>query len=189
MKLAKTTVVVAAAITMTMVTNASASENSYRLRTDARFAPPTAFIPSRAVTYDMTLVPAASYIEVKEYATNALTRVVLKVRGLRPNRTYGAHVHTKPCDSRPDDSGPHYQNQPDPHQPSVDPVYANRRNEMWLDFKTDRSGKASAVSRNDWRFRLGGAGSVVIHERGTTTGPGEAGMAGARVACFTVPLG
>lgn len=182
-------VLAAAALSMSLPTNASASTDPYWLRAQGRFAPPTAFIPSRAVTYDMALVPAAASIEVDEFAEDTSTLLGLGVKGLQPNHMYGAHVHTKPCGSSPDASGPHYQNQQDPHQPSVDSAYANSSNEAWLDFKTDRKGRAVAFSHHNWRFRPGGTGSVVIHEHGTSTEPGSAGNAGARVACFTVAFG
>jgi Cu-Zn family superoxide dismutase len=136
----------------------------------------------------MKAVPAAARITVTEYADGRSTVVGLSVRGLRPHRTYGTHVHTRPCGYRPDASGPHYQHRKDPHQPSVDPAYANKKNEVWLDFATDAKGAGASASRNEWRFRPGQARSVVIHERGTAMGHGEAGTAGERLACFTVPF-
>ncbi|TJZ56108.1 superoxide dismutase family protein [Streptomyces piniterrae] len=158
------------------------------LHAHGRFAPPTAHIRSNAVTYDQKRVHAGARIAVGEFARHHTTMVALRVTGLSPGRTYGAHVHTKPCGAKPDDSGPHYQHRKDRHQPSTDPAYANPRNEVWLDFKTDRRGYAAALSRHDWRFRQGAARSVVIHEHGTARSPGKAGTAGSRLACFTVPF-
>ncbi|MBO8196237.1 superoxide dismutase family protein [Streptomyces oryzae] len=153
-----------------------------------QFSPANAFLRPDAVTYDRSKVPAGAGIMVARKATGHGTTVRLQVRGLLPDRTYGAHVHTKPCGARPDDSGPHYQHRKDPVQPSTNPRYANPRNEVWLDFTTDGQGSGGAVSRHSWTFREGEAGSVVLHEKGTSSKPGHAGQAGARVACFSVPL-
>lgn len=155
---------------------------------DAYFLPPANAEPDDGLTYDPELVPAGAGITVVEVARDGGTRMRLSLTGLLPGRTYGAHVHTRPCGAAPDDAGPHYQDVPDPVQPSVDPAYANAGNEVWLDFTTDHRGKAHTTSRQDWRFRPGGAGSVVVHEHATMTHPGEAGMAGARLACLSVPF-
>ncbi|MFE9329579.1 superoxide dismutase family protein [Streptomyces sp. NPDC006925] len=153
-----------------------------------QFSPANAFIRPDAITYDQARVPAGAGITVARRATRHGTTVWLRVRGLLPDRTYGAHVHTRPCGGRPGDAGPHYQHRRAPRQPSTDPRYANPRNEVWLDVTTDSAGRGSAVSRHGWTFRPGGAGSVVLHERATRTGQGHAGAAGARLGCFTVPL-
>src|SRR5438094_200092 len=50
-----------------------------------------------AVTYDPTLVPVGATATVTITQTAANTRVQLTVAGLRPNRGYGAHLHTNPC--------------------------------------------------------------------------------------------
>lgn len=71
-------------------------------------------------------------------------------------------------------------------KPSVDPVYANPRNEIWLDFSTDRLGTGFARSTVDWTFGARRAHSVVVHETHTHTNPGHAGTAGARLACLDV---
>jgi len=137
------------------------------------------------VTYDPRLVPQGAGIVVAAMPGRRST-VGLAVAGLRPNRTYGAHVHVRACGATGAVAGPHYQHVVDPVQPSVDPAYANPRNEVWLDFTTNAQGDGWAVSQVRWRFRAGAANSVVIHEHATHTGPGEAGMAGARVGCLTV---
>ncbi|MFD7664745.1 superoxide dismutase family protein [Streptomyces sp. NPDC059788] len=145
-----------------------------------------------AVTYDPALVPEGSRVTVveKRYgpAGTGRTVVALRLAGLVPDRTYGAHVHTKPCGPKPADSGPHYQNVRDPVQPSTDPAYANARNEVWLDLKTDADGDGASVAKVDWHVRYGEARSVVVHEHKTHTEPGHAGTAGARLACVNVPL-
>ncbi|RZQ65349.1 superoxide dismutase family protein [Amycolatopsis suaedae] len=140
-----------------------------------------------ATTYKPDLVPVgsrASVLAVSSQATGLRTKLI--VHGLRPDREYGAHVHTKPCGATGDAAGPHFQHRVDPKQPSVDPAYANPRNEVWLDFTTNRLGSAVAKSTVDWRFGERRAGSVVIHEHHTHTDPGHAGTAGSRLACLTV---
>lgn len=177
-------------------TAAFAYDGSRTVKAQGQFVPPSPVYLSNALTYDSKMVPVGARISVVEHVRKpigervggAATSVRLRVSGLLPNRTYGAHVHTKQCGRTPDASGPHYQNVKDPIQPSTDPAYANPENEVWLDFTTDVGGRATAGSRHDWRFRPGEARSVVIHEHGTATEPGEAGTAGARLACLTVPF-
>ncbi|WP_320781393.1 superoxide dismutase family protein [Streptomyces sp. CRN 30] len=145
--------------------------------------------PEDAITYDRSAVPKGSRAVVAQWSNrDGTTTIDLGVKDLEPNRTYGAHIHTEPCGAKPEDAGPHYQNRVDPVQPSVDPAYANRKNEVWLDFTTDAGGDAASRSTVDWRFRTGQARSVIIHEHATMTHPGHAGTAGARLACITVPF-
>lgn len=143
-----------------------------------------------ALTYDEAAVPVGSTVTVDEEDHDGKTTVTLDVSGLAPNRDFGAHVHTKPCGPKPSDSGPHYQNVPDPaatpESPSVDPAYANPENEVWLDITTDGQGAAHASSTVDWEFRDGEANSVVLHDKHTMTSPGHAGSAGDRLACVDV---
>ncbi|MEU6965604.1 superoxide dismutase family protein [Streptomyces chrestomyceticus] len=160
----------------------------YSVTIAAQFTRPNGAMLSRALTYDPKLVPVNSHVTVSERANSDRTRVGLRVDGLVANRTYGAHVHTGTCGVRPESSGPHYQHRKDPRTPSVDPAYANPKNEVWLDFTTDGKGEASSVSRNAWRFRSGEARSVVIHEHRTATKAGVAGTAGRVVACYSVPF-
>jgi superoxide dismutase, Cu-Zn family len=181
-----------AAMLAVPTTAAFADGGSRTVKVEGQFVPPAPFYPWKPLTYDSKMVPEGAHIsvveQVGERGSDAATSVRLKVNGLLPNRTYGAHVHTKPCGRTPDASGPHYQNVTDPNQPSTDPAYANPENEVWLDFTTDSRGSGTAESRHDWRFRPGGARSVVIHQHETSTEPGEAGSAGARLACLTVPF-
>lgn len=144
------------------------------------------FGSGQAITYRPDLVPAGARATVVGLPLAERTTVVLSVRGLVPDRHYGAHVHTKPCGAAPADSGPHYQDQVDPVQPSTDPAYANPDNEVWLDFATGGHGGAFTSSTVDWTFGERRGASVVIHETHTHTAPGEAGTAGARLACLTV---
>ncbi|WNZ10597.1 superoxide dismutase family protein [Streptomyces sp. 11x1] len=153
------------------------------------FAPAATADVAPAVTYDAELVPVAGRVQVKEeLRRDGGTRVELRLRDLVANRAYGAHVHTKPCGKLPADAGPHYQDEADPKQPSVDPAYANPENEVWLDVRTNEDGSARSVAVVDWRFREGGARSVVLHEAATSTHEGHAGTAGARLACVNVPF-
>ncbi|MBD9700928.1 superoxide dismutase family protein [Streptomyces sp. ID01-12c] len=153
------------------------------------FAPAATADVAPAVTYDTALVPVAGRVQVKEeLRRDGGTRIELRLRDLAANRVYGAHVHTKPCGELPADAGPHYQDELDPTQPSVDPAYANPENEVWLDVRTNKDGSARSIAAVDWRFRDGGARSVVLHTAATSTHEGHAGTAGARLACVNVPF-
>jgi len=139
-----------------------------------------------AVTYDPKLAPVGAQLATVALSGSKATSVMLSVQGLLPGRGYGAHVHTKACGPNPADAGPHLQHVPDPVQPSVDPKYANPRNEVWLDFTTDPAGNALVFAKVPWGFGDRKAGSVVVHETHTHTDPGHAGTAGARLACLNL---
>ncbi|WP_236538760.1 superoxide dismutase family protein [Spiractinospora alimapuensis] len=141
-----------------------------------------------AVTYDEGLVPNGSEVDVTVTPTQDSTQFSLEVDDLEPDREYGAHLHTDQCGSHPDDSGPHYQDELDPEQPSTDPTYANPDNEVWLDFTTDDDGDAESETEVNWHVRTGEAQSIVIHADHTSHEPGAAGQAGDRLACVNVPL-
>ncbi|WP_069166085.1 hypothetical protein [Nocardia altamirensis] len=144
-----------------------------------------------AVTHDEKLAPAGSHARVFIGGYGDKTVAILTVTGLLPNRTYGSHAHVKSCGAKPADSGFHYQNVEDPNakdKMSMDAKYANPQNELWLDFTTDNRGNATQAATVEWSFRKGKAGSIVVHEKKTDTTDGSAGMAGARVACLSVPL-
>ncbi|MFG3303696.1 superoxide dismutase family protein [Streptomyces wuyuanensis] len=138
-----------------------------------RFAPPGSFVPSTALTYDRTFVPAGAWIVVEQSTERSETVVRARVGGLKAGHAFGAHVHTAPCDADPAAAGPHYQHRAAP--------VAEPANELWLDFTTDAAGEGNAETRHDWGLRRGGAQSVVLHA--------VQGGAGTRVACFTVPFG
>lgn len=140
-----------------------------------------------AVTYD-SAVPVGADVTVVQRRVDGRMSVLLSVDGVESDRDFGAHVHTKPCGAKPEDSGPHYQHKVDPTQPSVDPEFANADNEVWLDFDSDAKGRGHARSQHTWDFRAGEARSVVIHEHTTHTGEGHAGQAGERLACLAVPF-
>lgn len=140
-----------------------------------------------ALTYDPDLVPEGANAAVRSVPRwNYGTMTKLVVRGLAPNREYGAHAHLNACGPTGDAAGSHFQHLVDPVQPSTDPEYANPENEIWLDFTTDERGFGVAVSMVPWQFGERRAAAVVIHEHHTDTQPGEAGAAGDRLGCVTV---
>jgi Cu-Zn family superoxide dismutase len=147
---------------------------------------PTAF------TYDPAVVPVGATAQLAVSRTAVGATVRLAAAGLLPDRAYGAHLHAAPCTGDPDAAGPHYHHNEDPgasaSPPSVDPSYANPGNEVWLDFTTDDEGGAAATSAPGWTFgELDPPRSLVLHEGRTRTAAGEAGRAGPRVACLTLP--
>ena len=150
-------------------------------------APGTA---TNAFTYGTAQVPAGAMAWVQaRYLRSGHTVVVLTVRGLLPNHEYGSHAHSSACGPLGSDAGPHFQKNPDPVSPSIDPAYANADNEIWLDFTTDRKGRGWAIAVQDWQPPADRRpGSVVIHAEHTSDGTDgrSAGTAGARLACLTV---
>ncbi|WP_127501496.1 superoxide dismutase family protein [Actinoplanes solisilvae] len=147
---------------------------------------------STAISYDPKVVPPGAKATVSIAKHPAGIEVRLETAGLIPRRTYGAHLHTKPCAALPADAGPHYQHRKDPaaaaSPPSVDPSYANPRNEIWLDFTVDGYGTATTSAVLNWTFPPGAsARSLILHAERTKTAPGVAGSAGDRVACLTLP--
>lgn len=145
-----------------------------------------------AVTYDPAIVPAGATAELFMMPAADGVSVKLAVTGMLPDRTYGAHLHTKPCTATPAEAGPHYQHMPDPHATAspapADPAFANPRNEVWLDFTTDKLGTATAGATQTWPFdRARPPRSLIVHAQPTSTEAGKAGTAGPRVACLTLP--
>ncbi|PRW62002.1 superoxide dismutase family protein [Actinopolyspora mortivallis] len=140
-----------------------------------------------AVTYSPEKVPVGAGARLFSDETPGAGRTVLmSLRGLLPDREYGAHVHTSPCGRTGSAAGPHFQQRPAPEGVSGDPEYANPRNEVWLDFRTDDSGNALTGAFGDWDLERAGSASVVIHQHHTRTAPGVAGEAGQRLACLNV---
>lgn len=144
-------------------------------------------VGTQAVTYDTEIVPAGARVRVSSAPTDDGTAVELEIDGLLPDRAYGAHAHAQRCGETAEAAGPHFQYEPDPAQPSVDPAYANAENEIWLDLVADAEGHGEARAEVAWRFPADRRpASVVIHAMPTSTGAGEAGTAGERAACVTV---
>lgn len=146
-----------------------------------------------AFTYDPEAAPPGAELELEVVRADGATTVRLSAGLLQPNRTYAAHAHTEPCGRDSADAGPHYQHEVDPaatpERPSVDPAYANPRNEIWLDLATDGQGNGVAETTVPFVFADRTPSSIVLHEHPKTeTAQGRAGSAGARIACFTAPF-
>jgi superoxide dismutase, Cu-Zn family len=146
-----------------------------------------------AFTYNPALAPEGATIEVESDSRGGSTEIRLDVDGLLPNRGYAAHAHVNACGPTGDAAGPHFQNQVDPAaapgKPSTDPAYANPQNEIWLDLRTDGNGDGESRAEVPFAFTDRAPASVIIHEaEATGTAPGQAGSAGARLACITVPF-
>ncbi len=142
---------------------------------------------ARAVTYDPAAVPVGATAYVLAAPAGGGVTVALSVTGMVPGRAYGAHLHTAACTAVPDQAGPHYQHARDPQTPSVDPGYANPRNEVWLDFTADAAGAALTSNEHLWPFDpTRPPRSLVVHAQQTRRTPGAAGTAGPRVACLTL---
>jgi Cu-Zn family superoxide dismutase len=145
---------------------------------------------SNAFTYNPTVAPPGARVAV-QVDRSWPTQVRLEVAGLLPNRGYAAHAHVNACGSTGDAAGPHFQKLVDPAagpgRPSTDPAYANPQNEIWLDLRTDGSGAAESTATVPFTFTDRAPASVIIHEAEKTgTAPGQAGSAGARLACLDV---
>jgi Cu-Zn family superoxide dismutase len=147
---------------------------------------------SKAVTYNPQLAPVGAAVTVALIpSSDGSTTAELTVSGLLPNRGYAVHAHTKACGATGEAAGPHYENHVDPaatpQAPSTNPEYANPRNEIWLDVHTDAAGAGTSRTTVPFVFTDRVPGSIVIHEAmQTSTGPGQAGQAGARIACLTL---
>ncbi|MDQ3763018.1 MAG: superoxide dismutase family protein [Actinomycetota bacterium] len=148
---------------------------------------------AEAVTYNPELAPVgAAMTGFVVPSRDGTTQAYLTVSGLLPNRGYAVHAHTDACGATGDAAGPHFQNRVDPaatpQAESTNPEYANPDNEFWLDLRTDANG--AGMSRVTVPFTVTddrGPRSFVIHEaEQTSTGPGQAGQAGGRVACLTL---
>lgn len=140
---------------------------------------------AEAYTYNTEFVPVGSRARVDAlYIGGGTTIVTLLIRGLLPNREYGAHAHVADCTAVPEGAGAHFQYV---QGGATDPAFANPQNEIWLDFTTDAQGNAQARSIVGWQFPADRrAHSVVIHDHHTSHDPGEAGTAGPRHGCLTV---
>jgi Cu-Zn family superoxide dismutase len=144
-----------------------------------------------AFTYNPALAPEGAEISVYTDTDGGTTAVRLEVAGLLPGRGYAAHAHVNACGPTGDAAGPHFQNQLDPAaapgRPSTDPAFANPQNEIWLDLRTDGEGDGESTAEMPFVFADRAPASVVIHEAEVTaTTPGQAGSAGARLACLTI---
>ncbi|MGH3812180.1 MAG: superoxide dismutase family protein [Pseudonocardiaceae bacterium] len=149
---------------------------------------------AEAVTYNPALAPVGAGILAAVMPAgygSPRTVATLSVAGLLPNRGYAVHAHTNACGATGEDAGPHYQNRIDPaatpQAPSTNPEYANPHSEIWLNIRTNADGSASSGATVPFSFTDRTPGSIVVHEAETTaTALGQAGQAGARIACLTL---
>ena len=131
-----------------------------------------------AVSYDRRLVPPGAQASLTAESASGQTLTSLVVEGFLPSRSYGAHLHTKPCGRTGDDAGPHYQH----FSGQVSPT-----SEVWLDITTDASGAGQATARHAWLLDPAALPkSLVVHAKRTKASGPEVGTAGDRVACLTL---
>ncbi len=163
--------------------------NAVVLTGEGTLAAPTS--SSTADTYNPALAPVGARLTANLTPAGDSTIAELVVAGMVPNRGYAAHAHVNGCGDDPGPEGPHYQNNEDPaatpETPSTNPEYANPDNEIWLNLRTDATGAGTARTTVPFAITDRGPGSIVVHEaEQTATGPGNAGKAGARIACVAL---
>lgn len=142
-----------------------------------------------AITYDPASAPEGARFTASVAPGGESTVFTFAVEGMLPDRGYAVHAHTMPCGPSGDDAGPHFQHMPDPVKPSVDPAYANPTNEVWLDLTTDAQGAGMSTVDAPFAFAGSAPKSIIVHEAAATaTAAGEAGKAGARLACLDLPV-
>ena len=110
-------------------------------------------------------------------------KLELKVSGMPSNASHGAHLHLKACDEGMDGAkgGGHYQHMPFPSSSNaMDPAYANKDNEAWLDFTTNDKGEGTGVAEVKWVPTADQAKSIIVHAMPTKND----GTAGPRLACL-----
>jgi Cu-Zn family superoxide dismutase len=148
-----------------------------------------------AYTYNPAVAPVGAHLSVLMTPSDESTNAELTVSGLVPNRGYAVEANTNACSPNPAAEGPHYQNRIDPtvsptsisQATSTNPDYANPRNEIWLDVRTDATGSGTSRTTVPFVFTDRGPGSVVIHDAAATAaGPGQVGNGGAPIACLSL---
>ncbi len=152
-----------------------AARRTNRVEVTASFAPPTLAASHPAVTFDPTLVPLGSRVQVVQFrqgaggdAGNVLVET-LRVRGLEPRVRYFAYAYAHACGATPAAAGVRVQDGPSSaHYP---------QNEIWLGFRTDGHGRAASSARQYW-LAPGRARSIVIDARPNAE----------PVACVTIAL-
>lgn len=100
------------------------------------------------------------------------TMILLSVRGLPADKTFGAHLHAGACADNK--GGGHYQH---------DGTGVSEENEVWLDITTDATGTAMVINRKDFAVAPEKAKSVVVHANPTDPATGKAGD---KLACVDV---
>lgn len=143
---------------------------------------------AEAVTYNPAVVPEGASILASIMPAGSgstQTGANLSVAGLLPNRGYVARAHTNACGATAEEAGTPYQNRIDPaarQASSTDPQYANPRNELWLDIRTDGDGSASSGASVPFTFTDRAPASIVLYDT-QTTAPGPVGVP---VACLNL---
>jgi Cu-Zn family superoxide dismutase len=104
------------------------------------------------------------------------TVVTLHVRGVaaEAGRTFGAHVHVKPCGGTGAAAEGHYQ-----HAGAGGSLEAR---EVWLDVTVNAAGNGHAVARRPWPLDESAPRSVILHADPTAAD----GSAGLRLACINL---
>ncbi|WP_216215406.1 superoxide dismutase family protein [Amycolatopsis aidingensis] len=173
--------------TTSATTGTTANQDEPGLEHSGKLAPPKS--ANGAYTYNQQLAPAGAELTVDAEKLDQTTRVGLEVKGLLANRGYAVHVHTDPCGPQGADAGPHFQKNQSPDDAPHDPAYANPENEIWLDLRTGEQGEGETTAEVPFTFAERVPASVVVHaNESTATAQGEAGKAGDRIACLTVPF-
>jgi Cu-Zn family superoxide dismutase len=179
-------------LTMAAVTAATLhGEGTIEAPTSTPNAATASATTTRAETYNSALVPVGAHVTAVLAPSGESTNVEFTASGLLPNRGYAVHADVNSCGGFPTAEGPAYQNRIDPaataRAPSTNPEYANPNNEIWLDLRTDATGSGTSRTTVPFVFTDRGPGSIVVYEAmQTATGPGQAGEAGAPVACLTL---
>lgn len=146
---------------------------------------------SKAISYNPDLAPIGAAMTATVIPTSEGSMAELTVLGLLPNRSYVAYAYTKACGVTADAAGQRFHNRPDPapnaQGPSTNLTYANRTNEYRLDVRTDVAGAGDSRTTVPFALSDRAPGSFVVHyEALSPGGPGQAGKAGAPVACLTL---
>ncbi|MDQ4011549.1 MAG: superoxide dismutase [Actinomycetota bacterium] len=149
---------------------------------------------AEAVTYNPALVPEGASILASIMPAGQgynQTRANLSVARLLPNRAYVLRAHTQACGATVEEAGPPYQDRIDPaatpQASSTNPEYANPRNEIWLDVRTNSDGSASSGASVPFTFTDRAPASIVVYDAQTTaTAPGQVGQLGAPIACLNL---
>jgi Cu-Zn family superoxide dismutase len=125
-------------------------------------------------TYDATFARARARVHVVRTGSGG-THVTLHVTGVAgaAGRTFGAHVHQRPCGPSGGAAGPHYQ-----HAGAVGDL---EQRELWLDFTVNAAGNGHAVAVRPWALDESSPRSVIVHALATDP---VSGAAGARLACI-----
>jgi hypothetical protein len=98
--------------------------------------------------------------------------LLLNVKNLPPNKTFGAHLHAAACADNK--GGGHYQQ---------NGTTVSAENEVWLDVTTNARGSAYVINRKQFAIAPEKAKSVVVHANPTDPATGKAGD---KLACVDV---